>query len=119
MYDKLVFSKPSEEWLTGTPIGNGQIGFMQYGVAGNEIFALNHDSLFRHKYKKNIKTAHLMEKIREHIKVGKAKDAELLFKEEIKDVSEFCNPYQPFCDLIFDIDASDADRKSTRLNSSH
>ena len=108
MYDKLFFSKPSEEWLTGTPIGNGQIGFMQYGVAGNEIFALNHDSLFRHKYKKNIKTSHLMGKIKEYVKAGNAKEAELLFKEEIKDVSEFCNPYQPFCDLIFDIDASDA-----------
>ena len=54
MSDKLEFSKPSDEWLSGTPVGNGRIGFMQYGAAGHEIFSLNHDALFRHKNAKEI-----------------------------------------------------------------
>ena len=108
MYDRLIFSKPSEEWLTGTPVGNGRIGFMQFGEAGKEIFALNCDSLFRRKYKKKLKTAHLMETIREKVAAGQAKEAQRLFGEEIKDEGEFCNPYQPFGDLVFEIRGKEA-----------
>ncbi len=107
MFDKLKFSKPSEEWLSGTPVGNGRIGFMQYGVAGREIFALNHDSLFRHKNTKEINSAHLIPKIRELIKHGKRSEAEELFRDLIRPLNKDCNPYQPFCDLIFELDGTE------------
>ncbi len=103
MYDKLYFSNPSDDWFSGVPVGNGQTGFMHYGNPGHEIFAFNHDGLFRTKNKKTVKTAHIIQDMRKLMKEDKCKKAEELFKKEVEGLPRDCNPYQPFFDLKFEL----------------
>ena len=104
MSDKLTYSSPALEWTDGLGIGNGSIGAMVWGVAGKEVFTLNHDHLFRNNIKKDIKTAHLIPKIRELMLSGKTKEAQELFNDECSKYSTGCNSYQVFGELKFDID---------------
>lgn len=51
------------------------------------------------KYQKKLYTADLIDDMRKLILTGKTHEAELIFKDRIRDEVDFVNPYQPFFDL--------------------
>lgn len=94
-----AWPRPAEEWVEGLPAGNGRIGFMAYGLPGDERFALNADRLFRKNIEKRFQTAHLMPALKALIAEGRGLEADALFQAAAKDQPEGVNPYQPFATL--------------------
>jgi len=43
----LYFDKPANEWIEGLPLGNGKLGAMVIGYAGQERICLNHENIWR------------------------------------------------------------------------
>ncbi|MBE5766929.1 MAG: hypothetical protein E7335_07185 [Clostridiales bacterium] len=104
MYDKLHFVTPSDEFQTGSPLGNGTIGTMHWGMPGQDVFTFNHDSLYRNKPHEDVKTGHAMETMRELVNSGRAREAEAFYNEQVGDIPRCANPYQPFMDVTFAMD---------------
>lgn len=48
---KLKYDKVPTEWINGLPIGNGRLAAMYWGDEKKEILSLNHEYLWRGKYK--------------------------------------------------------------------
>ncbi|MHB1483662.1 MAG: glycosyl hydrolase family 95 catalytic domain-containing protein [Saccharofermentanales bacterium] len=99
----LSYKKPATEWVEGIPLGNGSIGAMFFGETGREQLTLNHDSLFRKTIIKDIRTAHLIPKMRELCNNGRFLEADQYFMENFHEKEEFTNPFQVFGELKFDI----------------
>ncbi len=95
----LQYNSPVTEWIDGIPLGNGTTGAMLFGAPGREILALNHDRLWRNKYSKKIKTAHLIPVIRKLCLGGKTEIAEKILLDETKEGPDDVNSYQPFASL--------------------
>ncbi len=47
----LKYCKLSNEWINGLPIGNGRLAAMYWGNDEQDIFSLNHESLWSSRYK--------------------------------------------------------------------
>jgi len=95
----LQYNSPVTEWIDGIPLGNGTTGAMLFGAPVREILALNHDRLWRNKYSKKIKTAHLIPVIRKLCLGGKTEIAEKILLDETKEGPDDVNSYQPFASL--------------------
>jgi alpha-L-fucosidase 2 len=80
---------------------------MVFGLPGKEQMTLNHDRLFRKKIVKDIRTAHLIPKMRELIFQGKHAEADRFFLENMGVHEGITNPYQVFCALQFNLRLSD------------
>lgn len=102
MNNILEFKKPAQNWIDGTPLGNGSMGFMHYTDSGREIFSFNHDSLFRKNITKKIVAKDKIEEIRSLIENNENKKAQELFSCLVDGIPETCNPYQPLADLVFE-----------------
>lgn len=50
MYE-LKYEKIPEKWINGLPVGNGRLAAMYWGDEKQDIFSLNHESLWRGKYR--------------------------------------------------------------------
>jgi alpha-L-fucosidase 2 len=100
----LRYSKPETEWIKGLPLGNGRIGMMTYGEPGSEILAFNADSLYRHNAKKRLRVSECLEEFRNLTLEKKGKEAHELLNEHIYGQSEAVNAYQPFHDLILEVE---------------
>lgn len=48
---KLKYSKIPEKWINGLPIGNGRLAAMYWGDNTKDIFSMNHEYLWRGKYR--------------------------------------------------------------------
>lgn len=48
---KLNYDKTPEAWTNGLPIGNGRLAAMYWGNGNKDIFSLNHERLWRGKYR--------------------------------------------------------------------
>ena len=53
----LWYDKPTTEYMSGLPVGNGHIGAMVLGEPGHERIALNHQWLWRGKTREAVNTA--------------------------------------------------------------
>ncbi|RYF84407.1 MAG: glycoside hydrolase family 95 protein, partial [Chitinophagaceae bacterium] len=43
---KLWYDKPATQWVEALPVGNGQLGAMVFGGAGEELLQLNESTLW-------------------------------------------------------------------------
>jgi alpha-L-fucosidase 2 len=103
----LRFDKPSSEWREALPIGNGIIGGMDFGGAREERLGLNHEWLWRGKYRKrdNEKKSQHLAKVREFIFTGRYEEAGRFANETFGGPGEVAtrisrvDPFQPAGDL--------------------
>lgn len=102
-------SLPAPDWIRGYPCGNGRVGFMLWGLPGQEVLSLNHEALFRRAIRKEIKLAPFMDTIRQLVLDRRCKEAEKIIQEATKELSPDCNPFQCFCDLKFSFPAKAED----------
>ena len=100
----LWYDKPTTEYMSGLPIGNGLIGAMSLGTPGQERIALNHQWLWRgkHRNRKNPVTSGNLASIRQEFFDGKIIEASEHAVTELGVLPETgVDPYQPFGDLLF------------------
>src|SRR5438552_16715480 len=73
----LWYDKPTTEYMSGLPVGNGQIGAMVLGEPGHERIALNHQWLWRGKTRdrKNPPVAKNLPAVRKLFLEGKIAEA--------------------------------------------
>lgn len=102
----LWYQKPAEEYMSGLPVGNGQIGAMVWGAPGAERIALNHQWLWRGKTRGRINqnTAANLPEVRRLFFEGKIAEASNLANSALGTIAELgVDPYQPFGDIILDL----------------
>ncbi len=100
----LWYDKPTTEYMSGLPIGNGLIGAMSLGLPGQERIALNHQWLWRgkHRNRKNPVTSGNLAAIRQLFFDGKIIEASNRANAELGVFPETgVDAYQPFGDLLF------------------
>ena len=103
--NSLNYCTPAAEWAEGMPLGNGSLGAMFWGEAGQERLTLNHEFLFRKKYSQKVKTAHIIPEIRKLVLNAEASKAEDIIKEAVKDYTNKTNPYQVLGELLITVPA--------------
>lgn len=99
---RLWYDKPTTEYMSGLPIGNGHIGAMVLGEPKEQRIALNHQWLWRAKKRdrENPKTADKLAEIRRLFFEGKIVEASNRANSELGTFPETgVDPYQPFGDL--------------------
>ncbi len=110
MNSLLWYRKPASEWKEGLPIGNGVLAGMVMGSVERERVALNHEWLWRAKYRNRDieeKWQHLAE-IRRLFFEGKTLDAGNLANKilggmgGITGIRARVDAYQPAGDLFLD-----------------
>ncbi len=98
---KLWYGKPAFNWEEALPIGNGRLGAMIFGGAGEDHIQFNEETLWSgapHDY--SHKGAYnYLDQIRRLIWEGKQKEAEELALENFMSVPLRQEKYQPFGDL--------------------
>ena len=47
---KLWYDKPAKYWHEALPVGNGRLGGMVFGKAGQEVIKINEDSVWSGKH---------------------------------------------------------------------
>lgn len=96
----LNFTTLANEWIEGIPLGNSRAGVMVWGGPSEQTYSFNQETLWRKNRKKELKTSHIINEVRELVLAGKSKEAHQLFVKEIEDQTDDINAYQPFYDLM-------------------
>ncbi len=105
----LWYAKPAAQWTEALPLGNGRLGAMVFGGAGDERIQVNEATLWGggpHDYTNPEAFSHLAE-LRQLIFAGKIQEAERLTAWMMGNPS-LLMPFQPFCDLRLHFDGQDA-----------
>src|SRR5260221_526527 len=100
---RIWFDKPTTEYMSGLPLGNGTIGAMVVGEPGQERIALNHQWLWRGKTRdrKNPTVSQNLPAIRQLFFDGKIEEASNKANAELGARPETgVDSYQPFGDLF-------------------
>jgi alpha-L-fucosidase 2 len=108
MNSLLWYEKPALVWTDGLPIGNGVLAGMVMGGIEQERIALNHEWLWRAKYRnRDIKSKyHNLEEIRKLFFAGKIFEAGTLANEKfgglggVSGKKNRVDPYQPLGDIF-------------------
>ncbi len=97
----LWYEKPAAEWNEALPIGNGRLGAMVYGQVGEEILALNEDSLWYGgpRDRNNPDARRFLPEIRRLILAGEIKKAERLAVLTLSGTPESQRHYLPLGNL--------------------
>jgi len=105
---KLWYGSATTDWKNGLPIGTGRLAAMVLGEAGSERLALNHEWLWRGRFRNREadKSAHLLADVRALILAGKYEEANLAGNDAFggggglrKDRPHHVDPYQPAGDF--------------------
>ncbi len=98
---KLIYNAPAEEWHNALPIGNGRLGAMIYGRPGNELLALNEDSIWSGGFRKrnNPKARANLDAIRSLLAEERIREAEALCEDSFYGTNEQQRHYMPLGDL--------------------
>ena len=98
--DILKSNTPAKEWVECYPLGNGNIGVMDYGDISSSIISLNDDRLWSGigKSKNNQSGGKFLDEIRKSITDGELSDAESLTKEHI--LGGWSESFLPLADII-------------------
>jgi len=104
----LYFNKPANSWIEGLPLGNGNIGAMVIGYAGQERVCLNHENIWRKIADcQTVPVAHHLHVIRQLLLKGKWEEGARLFEAKLQptpaDRQCVTEEYQPACDLIIEV----------------
>ncbi|MDX2269043.1 MAG: glycoside hydrolase family 95 protein [Bryobacter sp.] len=99
--DKLWYSSPAQAWTEALPVGNGFLGAMVFGGAGEERIQFNEHTIWTgqpRSYARPGAHRHLA-KIRELLAAGRQKDAEALAMQEFmgEPLRQFA--YQPLGEI--------------------
>src|SRR5947208_5176304 len=124
MPSTLWYDKPTTEYMSGLPVGNGQIGAMVLGEPGHERIALNHQWLWRGKARdrKNPQVAQNLPAVRKLFFEGKIAEASRQANEQLGSTPPGDSPYryqgvdeyQPFGDLFLHFPSSAVPRSEER-----
>ena len=97
--------KPASDWAEGYPLGNGRLGAMVYGRPAEEIFALNHDLLWRDYFKHpTYGTYRDIDEIKNLCQQKKWGEANRLMKKTIPcENAIYINPFVPAFDLYLNM----------------
>jgi alpha-L-fucosidase 2 len=114
----LWYDKPTTEYMSGLPVGNGHVGAMVLGEPGQERIALNHQWLWRGKTRgrKNPPVAQNLPAVRKLFFEGKIAEASRQANEQLGSTPPADSPYryngvddyQPFGDLFVRFPSSNA-----------
>ncbi|SFB25868.1 alpha-L-fucosidase 2 [Cohnella sp. OV330] len=98
---KLWYRQPAKDWNEALPIGNGRLGAMIFGGAGDELLQLNEDSLWYGgpRDRNNPDALPNLPRIRELIMAGRLREAEDLALMALTGVPESQRHYLPLGDL--------------------
>ena len=107
MKHKIYFDKPANSWIEGLPLGNGKIGAMVMGYAGQERICLNHENIWRKiTDRQTMPVAHHLPDIRRLLLEGKWEEGVRLLEAKLQptpaDRQIATEEYQPACDLIIE-----------------
>jgi alpha-L-fucosidase 2 len=103
--DKLWYDKPTTDYMSGLPLGNGNIAVMVLGEPGHERIALNHQWLWRARKRdrKNPVVSQNLDPIRKLFFAGKTIEASNRANKELGTLPEGgVDSYQPVGDLWID-----------------
>ena len=101
---KLWYTKPARNWNEALPIGNGRLGAMVFGRAGEELIQLNEETLWSGgptNTNPNPKAVEFLPKIREALLSENYNEAEELAK---KMQGPFTESYEPLGDVVLKYD---------------
>jgi len=104
----LWYGQPAGQWTEALPLGNGRLGAMVFGGAGDERIQVNEATLWGgapHDYTSPEALTHLPE-LRRLIFAGQAQEAEHLTAKMMGN-PPLLMPYQPFCDLRLHFDGQE------------
>jgi alpha-L-fucosidase 2 len=111
--NKLWYTRPAADWLEGLPIGTGRIGAMVWSGYKTERLTLNHEWLWRGKYRDRDpqKSAGHLDDVRKLLLAGNYADGTELGDRyfggyEGKPGLERIDAYQPAGDLLIDFEHS-------------
>lgn len=102
--NRLYYDEPAVHWTEALPLGNGRLGAMVFGGAGQERVQFNEETLWTgapNDYA-NKGSHQYLEEIRRLIRDGKQREAEILAMDHFMSVPLRQKSYQPFGDLIID-----------------
>ncbi len=102
----LWYTQPAVEWTEALPVGNGRLGAMVFGGTASERLQFNEDTLWTgrpHDYSHPGAADHL-ETVRQLLRDGKQKEAELLAAEKMMSIPLRQHSYQPFGDVTLTFD---------------
>jgi alpha-L-fucosidase 2 len=97
----LWYTVAAESWNDAMPLGNGRLGAMVFGGAGEEHVQLNEDSVWHGGFRDRINPDALpnLSTIRELIKTGHIPEAESLALKALRGIPEGARHYEPMGDL--------------------
>ena len=100
--DLLKSTTPAQHWEESYPLGNGNIGIMNYGNVDKSIISINDDRLWSGtgKNKNNTDGGAHLEEIRNAISTGNLSEAEDLTKAHI--LGDWTESYLPLADIMIE-----------------
>jgi alpha-L-fucosidase 2 len=98
---KLWYNAPAEKWVEALPVGNGRLGAMVFGTAGQEKIQLNEETIWAGQPNNNINPNALeaIPEVRKLMFEGKFKEAQSLVQDKVISKTNHGMPYQPAGDL--------------------
>jgi len=116
MSERIWLDTPADRWENGFPVGNGKLGAMVLGRVPTERIALNHERLWRGRYRHRDTTPADQERLAEvrrlffdgQVKAAGEKAIDLLSGKGDPETGKRgrVDPYQPAGDLCIDIDGA-------------
>lgn len=117
---KLYLNRPAKCWSEAFPVGNGRMGGMIFGEAGEEHIQVNEDSIWYggHIDRLNPEALENLPKVQEMIWSGRIPEAESLMKRCFSGIPQSQRPYQTAGEMTFcyDGDFSDVQEYCRALN---
>lgn len=126
MQQKIWYTKPSDRWMNGLPIGNGRLAAMVQTETGADILSLNHEWLWRsiHRTRDNQPVADKLDEVRSLLRQGdffRATGLANLWLGGLGGIAKLptrVQPYQPAGDLSFTLSSpADFERRELDLRS--
>lgn len=94
---RLWYDRPAEYWHEALPVGNGRLGGMVFGKAGQEVIKINEDSIWsgKHLDRNNPDAAEYLPKVRRLIREEKLEEAQRLAMYALSGTPNSQRAYQP------------------------
>ena len=94
---RLWYDRPAEYWHEALPVGNGRLGGMVFGKAGQEVIKINEDSIWsgKHLDRNNPDAAEYLPKVRRLIREEKLEEAHRLAMYALSGTPNSQRAYQP------------------------
>ncbi len=100
MEDMLLYKQPARAWHQALPLGNGRLGAMVWGGAGEEMVSLNEDTLWsgRPRHVEIPTAANALPRVRDLLLQGAYGEAQDVVEAAM--LGSWSQSYLPMCDLL-------------------